>query len=279
MEAKESVDSSVAVGSIDHVLRDKLKQTTSLFCKSVSELLGPEVNLTISSPTTCSYATFLQNADKDAYFYAIRTSPDVGHLLMHWPTGLMGLLLKRMLGASESSEAPVKVPLTDIEFRLMSKVVGHFIRAFQVAWKEIVPLQMEIEMASSSVQSCHIYSDGLTVCVLETRFETGGRAATMRWALPADWSRRMAAIKGGRGCPATDTMVARLAETQMSATDLAGLEVGDILTTEKDVAEPIDVMVQGVVKARANLGKLDEKKAVHIVEKVEQPDKENHPPE
>jgi len=277
MEAKESLDSSVAVGSIDHVLRDRLKQTASLFCKSASDLLGPDVNLTISSPATCRYAAFLQSANKDAYFYAIRTSPDVGYLLMHWPTSLMGLLLKRMLGASESLESPVKVPLTDIEFRLMSKVVGHFIHAFHVAWKDIVPLQMEIEMASSSVQPCHIYPDGLTVCVLDTRFEAGGRAATMRWVLPADWSRRMAAIKGGKGCPATDTMVVRLAETQMSATDLAGLEVGDIITTEKDVAEPIDVMVQGVVKARANLGKLGEKKAVHIVEKVERGDKENRP--
>ncbi len=273
MEAKESVDSSVA---IDHVLRDRLKQTASLFCKSVSELVGPEVKLTIRPPATCSYATFLQKADKDAYFYAIRSSPDVGNLLMHWPTSLMGLLLKRMLGASESLESAVKVPLTDIEFRLMSKVVGHFMRAFQVAWKEIAPLEMEIEMASSSVQPCRIYPDGLTVCVLEMGFEMEGRVATMRWVLPADWSRRMTAIKGGRGCPATDTMVARLAETQMSATDLAGLEVGDILTTEKDVAEPIDVMVQGVVKAKANLGKLGEKKAVHIVEKV---DKENRPQE
>ena len=50
-----------------------------------------------------------------------------------------------------------------------------------------------------------------------------------------------------------------------------------LLQLKKDVAEPIDVMVQGVVKARANLGKLGEKKAVHIVEKVEQGDKETRP--
>jgi flagellar motor switch protein FliM len=65
----------------------------------------------------------------------------------------------------------------------------------------------------------------------------------------------------------------------MSAKELAGLSVGDVITTDKDVGEPIDIVIDSVVKFRANLGKSGKKKAVQIIESIEPPEQTEARPE
>jgi flagellar motor switch protein FliM len=59
-------------------------------------------------------------------------------------------------------------------------------------------------------------------------------------------------------------MVVRLAETRISTGDLIGLRVGDIITTEKDQSETLDVLVQGVPKFHARPGACKGRKAIQI---------------
>ncbi len=49
-------------------------------------------------------------------------------------------------------------------------------------------------------------------------------------------------------------MIVELAESKISTGDMIGLRVGDIITTEKDVREPLDVLVEGVAKFHARPG-------------------------
>jgi flagellar motor switch protein FliM len=59
-------------------------------------------------------------------------------------------------------------------------------------------------------------------------------------------------------------LVVTLAETKISTGDLIGLRVGDIITTDKDVHQPLDIAVEGASKFHASAGAFKGCKAVRI---------------
>ena len=65
-------------------------------------------------------------------------------------------------------------------------------------------------------------------------------------------------------------LVASLAETTMTRQELRKLAVGDIVTTDKDVGQPLTISINGAPAYRANLGRVDDQKAVQIVESMDQ---------
>jgi flagellar motor switch protein FliM len=60
-------------------------------------------------------------------------------------------------------------------------------------------------------------------------------------------------------------VVVDLAETNISTSDLIGLRVGDIIATEKDVARPLVVSVEGQPKFHAQPGAFKGRKAIQVV--------------
>jgi flagellar motor switch protein FliM len=63
-------------------------------------------------------------------------------------------------------------------------------------------------------------------------------------------------------------LVVQLAETKITMNDLIGLRVGDIITTEKDVATPMQVIVQGHAKFGAFPGAYKGHKAIQVGEQI-----------
>ena len=59
-------------------------------------------------------------------------------------------------------------------------------------------------------------------------------------------------------------LIAQLAETRITTGELIGLRVGDIITTEKDVHDPLVICVEGVPKFRAQAGAFKGRKAIRI---------------
>ncbi len=63
----------------------------------------------------------------------------------------------------------------------------------------------------------------------------------------------------------------RLASTRITAGDLIGLRVGDIVTTEKDIQSPLLVFVENVPKFRASPGAFKGYKAIRIEDTIPNP--------
>ena len=56
----------------------------------------------------------------------------------------------------------------------------------------------------------------------------------------------------------------RLAQTKIGTGELMSLRVGDVITTQKDVKQPVIVSVEGVPKFRAKIGAFKGQKAIMI---------------
>ena len=61
-------------------------------------------------------------------------------------------------------------------------------------------------------------------------------------------------------------VVVDLAETHIATADLIGLRVGDIITTEKDVHQPLVVSIEGRPKFHAEAGVFKGRKAMQVTE-------------
>jgi flagellar motor switch protein FliM len=59
-------------------------------------------------------------------------------------------------------------------------------------------------------------------------------------------------------------IVVTLAETRIKTSELLGLRIGDVITTEKDIRTPLEVAIQGVPKFAASPGAIKGHKAVQI---------------
>ena len=66
-------------------------------------------------------------------------------------------------------------------------------------------------------------------------------------------------------------VVVDLAETHIATSDLLELQVGDIITTEKDVRQPMVVSIEGRPKFHADPGVLKGRKAVQVSEMIGEP--------
>src|SRR5262249_17739459 len=71
---------------------------------------------------------------------------------------------------------------------------------------------------------------------------------------------------------ATVEMVTELAHMRIPASEVAGLRLGDIITTETGVHSPLVVAVDGVPKFRARPGAHKGRKAVSIETRIGPPD-------
>lgn len=66
-------------------------------------------------------------------------------------------------------------------------------------------------------------------------------------------------------------IVVTLARSKIRTIDLLDLSVGDIITTEKEVRDPLELAVQDVPKFHAKAGAFKGKKAVRIESTIENP--------
>ena len=69
-------------------------------------------------------------------------------------------------------------------------------------------------------------------------------------------------------------MSVTLAETQITAAELADLRVGDIIATETAADSPAMVSIEGVAKFRAKPGAYQGSRAVRLTEPIEESEKQ-----
>jgi flagellar motor switch protein FliM len=67
----------------------------------------------------------------------------------------------------------------------------------------------------------------------------------------------------------TCQLVVTLAESKIASEDLANLQIGDIITTEKFANELLDVKIDGATQFRASAGALNGHKAIQVQEVVD----------
>lgn len=255
------------------------------FGASLSAVLRSIVEVKLISVDQLTYSEFVYSLEIPTCFNLLKPKPLEGNWILDISPSLLYPIIDRMLGGSVSSESMLKRPLSEIEMRLANRVSTVFLRELKNAWANIVNLDIELERVESNPQLVQIVppnevvimvsfevvmgsTRGMTnVCIpFNTIERVGSKLTSNSWIGYASARRSDLSVQQIQeqleGAEAD--VIVTLANSTIKTKDLFDLQVGDIISTEKDVSQPMEVEVSNVVKFFASAGSFKGRKAIQI---------------
>jgi len=251
----------------------------------VSGMLRTMLEVKLLSVDQMTYSEFVFSLDNPSCFNVLAAEPLEGNWILDISPALSYAVIDRMLGGDPEPGVPIRRPLTEIENRLIGRLVTSFLIQLKDAWENIVPLTFRIASVESNPQLVQIVPPNEMVILVCFEVTLGKNRGMINLCIPFNTIERFNTQLSNNGwvgysrTKATDEtrskigsnvdsanveVVVTLARSKIRTGDLLDLAVGDIIATEKDVAHPLELSVQGVPKFHARPGAFRGKKAVRI---------------
>lgn len=255
------------------------------FGAELSALLRSIVEVKLTSVDQLTYSEFIFSLENPTCFNLLRAEPLEGYLILDINPSILYPIIDRLLGGGKETGAIARRPLTEIELRLMSRITQLFLNELRHSWENVLPLKLSVERVESNPQLVQIVPPNEVVILISFELTLGEIRGMMNMCIPFNSIERISGKLSsnnwatyGKSTSTPESMqqigrridrsvvdiVVTLAESTISTDDLLGLRVGDIITTDKDVREPLHVAVQGMTKFHASPGAIKGKKAVQI---------------
>ncbi len=259
------------------------------FGASLSALLRTIVEVKLTGVDQLTYSEFVFSLENPTCFNLLSAEPLEGSLILDVNTSILYPIIDRLLGGGKGNSPVSRRPLTEIELRLVGRITSLFLAEMKKAWENVVSLTLKVERVESNPQLVQIVPPNevvvlisfelalgdlrgmINLCIPYTSIERiSGKLTANTWvgyskasATPESISHVSRQLNG-----ALVELIVTLADTKISTEELLGLRVGDIITTDKDVKSPIDVLVEGVSKFHASPGALKGHKAIQVQEAI-----------
>lgn len=254
------------------------------FGAALSAMLRTIVEVKLTSVDQLTYSEFVFSLENPTCFNLLKAEPLEGNLILDINPAILYPIIDRLLGGGKESGAVSRRPLTEIELRLVTRLTGLFLSELKRAWENVLSLKLSVERVESNPQLVQIVPPNEVVILISFELNMGDVRGMMNLCIPFNcierYGGKLSANSWSYGkvnaSPEAKANLARqlnhahvemvvtLAETRIKTSELLGLRIGDIITTEKDIRTPLDVAVQGVPKFAASPGAIKGHKAVRI---------------
>ncbi len=256
------------------------------FGASLSALLRTIVEAKLISVDQLTYSEFVYSLEIPTCFNLLRPTPLEGNWILDFSPSILYPIIDRMLGGTASAESQMKRPLSEIELRLTNRITHVFLRELKAAWSNTVALNVELERVESNPQLVQIVPPNEVVVLVSFELMMGKSRGMVNLCIPFNTIERIGSkltnnswisYASTKSSPTSQKqlqemlgesrveLVVSLAHSTIRAVDLLNLSVGDIVTTEKDIKELLEIEVAGVGKFNGRAGAFKGKKAVEIV--------------
>lgn len=260
------------------------------FGASASALLRTIVESKLISVDQLTYSEFVYSLEIPTCFNLLRPAPLEGNWILDISPSILFPIIDRMLGGSASSDSALKRPLSDIELRLTSRITQTFLRELAEAWSNTINIDFEVQRVESNPQLVQIVPPNEVVVLVSFEITMGKARGMVNLCIPFNTIERIGAKLsnnswvGYASSKANENsrkqlsellgesrveLVASVASSTIKAVDLLNLQIGDIITTEKDISLPIEIEVEGVGKFLGRPGAFKGKKAAEVVGTIE----------
>lgn len=255
------------------------------FGAALSALLRSIVEMKLTSVDQLTYSEFVFSLENPTCFNLLKAEPLEGNLILDINPSILYPIIDRLLGGGRESGPLARRPLTDIELRLVRRITDLFLEELHRAWENVLNLDLAVIRVESNPQLVQIVPPNEVVVLISFELTVGDVRGMMNLCVPFNsierignklssnswvaYGRRQATPESIRQVShnlqrSQMQLSVQLADTRISTTELIGLRVGDIITTEKDVRSPLVVDVEGVAKFLARPGSFKAHKAICI---------------
>lgn len=260
------------------------------FGASASALLRTIVESKLISVDQLTYSEFVYSLEIPTCFNLLRPAPLEGNWILDFSPSILFPIIDRMLGGSASTDSALKRPLSDIELRLTSRITNTFLRELAEAWQNTIALEFELQRVESNPQLVQIVPPNEVVILVSFEITMGKARGMVNLCIPFNTIERIGskltnntwigyassrANKGSRNQisdllgESKVELRATVARSTIKAVDLLNLQVGDVVTTEKDIRLPMEIEVEGVGKFIGRPGAYKGKKAIEVLGQIE----------
>jgi flagellar motor switch protein FliM len=261
------------------------------FGASLSAMLRSMVEVRLISVDQLTYREFIQSVEIPTCFNLLRPKPLDRNWILDVSPALLYPIIDRMLGGVVSGESNLSRPLSEIELRLAGRITNLFLRELRTAWLSVIAMDIDVERVESNPQLVQIVPPNEVVIMVSFEVTLGTTRGMTNLCIPFNTIERIASKLtnsswvGYASASADDdskkqmtsridgsvaNLVVTLARSQITTGDLFDLQIGDIISTEKDVQLSLEVEVSNAVKFLASAGSFKGRKAIKIEQIVDE---------
>ncbi len=262
------------------------------FAAGLSAMLRSMVEVKLTSVDQLTYSEFVFSLENPTCFNLLKAEPLEGNLILDLNPSILYPIIDRLLGGGRESGTMARRPLTEIELRIVSRITCLFLDELHHAWENVLELKLEVVRVESNPQLAQIVPPNEVVVVISFELALGEIRGMVNLCIPYNAIERISGklsanswVTYGRRSATPESIEqirqtlrsslveldVRLAGTRITTGELLGLQVGDVITTDKDVHSPLLVRVEGVPKFRARPGAFKGHKAIRIEEVIANP--------
>lgn len=252
---------------------------------ALSGYLRTIIEVSVAHIEQLTYSEFIHSLPNPTCFNLLKAEQLDGQLCLEISPLIIYPIIDRLLGGSNADLFIPQRPLTQIEQRLVQRITDRATQHLSEAWSNLTPMTFSVCDFESNPQLVQIVPPNETVVVIGFELKMGNRAGTMSLCIPynaiepimgtlaaqnwfsyqrkggqEDHVRRL--TKNVNNAPVE--MRVFLAQTSIQLNDLMNLQVGDVITTEKDCSREVLLQVEGKNKFLGKIGQFRGSKAVQI---------------
>ncbi len=266
----------------ERVSKDQMRALENLhegfsrsFGAQLSGFLRTIMEVRVANIGQMTFSEFTHSLPNPTCFNLLSCEPLEGNMCLDVSPLIIYPVIDRLLGGSNADLFIPQRPLTAIEMRLVGKIIDRAIRAFAEAWANVIPINFQLKETESNAQLVQIVPPNEVVVVVGFELKMGGRTGTMNLCIPykviepvmdklsnETWAayrrnhqddrlRRQVADHLGA---AKLTVSSILAETTIKVSELANLQRGDLILTDKSATAPLVLLIEGKRKYIGHLG-------------------------
>jgi flagellar motor switch protein FliM len=282
----------------ERVSKDQMRSLESLheaFARnlgaSLSGFLRTIIECRVGTIEQLTYSEFIHALPNPTCFNLIQAPPLEGQMCLELSPLLVYPIMDRLLGGSNAELFIPQRPLTSIELRLVKRITDRALESLSDAWTDLEKVKFELVDTESNPQLVQIVAPNEVVVVIGFEVKMGARAGTMSLCIPFNVIEPVISKLGSQSWYAYAGRVRRedqaenissllgraklllqcyLAETRITIDDLAHLQVGDIIQTDKSQEDDLILQIEGRNKFSGKIGQFRGARALRISRRAAQ---------
>lgn len=277
----------------ERVSKEQIKGLQSLFdafAREVSIMFPPflrtVVRLDLTSLDQLTYDEFILSVSRPTALSVIGMAPLDGTAVIEMSPSMVFPIVDRVLGGKGLTLSEPR-ELTEIENRIVQRIVMMMLDCLKRSWAQLIEFDLEVLQQESDPLIVQIVAGSEMVVLVGYEIHVGETSGSMNMCIPlmmlnpildqisqqAHFTRRVApeVQEQVRGLiahavqRAAMSMDAVLGQAKLTLSDVARLQVGDVVQLNTTPNEPIRIEASGVPILRVRPGRVGEQSAVQVV--------------
>jgi len=250
---------------------------------ALSVSLRTQTHLRLESMQALSYDEFLPGLPEPSSVWALRVGSHSQQIMLCFQPSLVHAMIDFLMGGTGVIPKE-RQSITDLDQSVIRSVVESFCTELQKAWHRMLEFDLTIHSHETRPGFLHSQSPGQQVILITLDMIVGQTEGQVFLGIPEsmvdELSTRLDHQSQTRTVQRVEEAIKKikhlvldlpsileacLAETMITASELLGVRVGDVIKLDQRINSPISVTVNGLSKFSANVVVSNEKRVIEIV--------------